>query len=127
VEVWGDGQGAANQISYTNATGYLVIYGGWKNTLHVLARLNEHGKDRMELAVDPTEKDLRARAVKIHHPYHFKIERRDGKTVRWFVDDLEMHAFADPQPLKGTGHEHLGFQNWEAPVCFDSLVITPLE
>ena len=32
--------------------GYILIYGGWKNTRHVVARRDEHGKDRLELALD---------------------------------------------------------------------------
>ena len=32
---------------------------------------------------------------------------------------LEPRAF-------GAGHEHLGFNDWDAPVCFDNLKVTPL-
>ncbi|HEY8077571.1 MAG TPA: hypothetical protein VIF62_25770, partial [Labilithrix sp.] len=62
-EVWGDGHSFATGTSYTNATSYLAILGGWHNTLHVLARLNEHGQDRKELKVDKSSDDPRDRPV----------------------------------------------------------------
>ncbi len=126
AEVWGDGQSSATSISYTNATSYLAIYGGWKNTEHVLARLNEHGSDRKEIHVDKDSDDPRLRPVVGGQVYHFKIERTDGKTVRWFVDGVEMLSFADNAPLVGIGHDHFGFNDWEVKVCFDNVKVTPL-
>jgi hypothetical protein len=126
VELWGDGKSFAKATSYTDASSYIAIFGGWKNTFHVLARIDEHAKDRPELKLDPDNPDLRARPVRPHNMYHFKIERSDGKTLRWFVDDLEIMTFTDPNPLKGPGHEYLGFNDWDVPVCFDNLKITPL-
>ncbi len=126
LEVWGDGRSHATGVSYTNATSYVVIFGGWKNQFHVLARIDEHAKDRPEVRIDPDNQDVRARKVEPNRSYHFKIERIDGKTVRWFVDDIEILTYPDPQPMKGAGHEHMGFNNWEVPVCFDNLKIAPL-
>ncbi len=126
TEVWGDGQSAATTVSYTNATSYLAIFGGWKNTIHVLARINEHGTDRHELHVDKESDDARKRPVAQGQSYHFKIERLDGKTVRWSVNGAEMHSFSDPQPLQGMGHDHFGFNDWDAKVCFDNVRVTPL-
>lgn len=126
VEVWGDGQSGATGTSYSNATSYLVILGGWKNQLHVLARLDEHAPNRKSLAVDPTGATLAARPVKMNRAHHFKIERADARTVRWLVDDIEILELADPEPLDGPSHDHFAFNDWEAPVCFDNLVITPL-
>jgi hypothetical protein len=126
AEFWGDGKSSATSVSYTNASSYLTIFGGWRNQFHVLARIDEHAKDRPEIKLDPGATDLRARPVRPHQTYHFKVERSDGKTVRWFVDDIEILSLADPNPLKGAGHEHFGFNNWEVPLCFDNLKITPL-
>ncbi len=126
VEAWGDGISAATGASYDNATSYVFIYGGWKNRLHVLARLDEHGSDRKARTVDPSDQLLQARPVRAHHAYHFKIERDDGRSVRWFVDDIEIHTFTDPRPLTGAGHDHFAFNDWDSPVCFDNLVIAPL-
>ncbi|MBI3205965.1 MAG: hypothetical protein HYZ29_30795 [Myxococcales bacterium] len=125
VEIWGDGKGFAKGTSYTDATSYLAIFGGWKNQFHVLARIDEHAPGRPEVKVSAGG-DLKARPVVANTVYHFKVERADGKTVRWFVDDIELISFTDPAPLKGEGHEHLGFNDWEVQVCFDNLQITAL-
>jgi hypothetical protein len=126
AEVWGDGQTGANAISYTNATSYLVIFGGWKNSLHVIARLNEHGTDRKEIQVKPSTDEFRERAVAQGQVYRFKIERSDGKTLRWWVNDVEMLSFEDASPLVGATHDHFGFNNWQVRVCFDNVKVTPL-
>jgi hypothetical protein len=126
AEVWGDGQSAATSLSYTNATSYLTVLGGWKNTFHVLARMNEHGTDRKEIKIDPTSDDPLEKPVTRGQSYHFKIERSDGKTVHWFVDGLEYLNYVDPQPLAGVGHDHFGFNDWEVKVCFDNVKVTPL-
>jgi hypothetical protein len=126
VEVWGDGMTAAKGTSYSDATSYLAIYGGWKNTKHLLARLDEHAPGVPGILVDPSGRSWNARPVVPNHAYHFKIERNDGRTIRWLVDDIELVAFPDPEPLKGPGHRFLGFNDWQVPVCFDDLKITPL-
>lgn len=125
VELWGDGKSGATGTSYTNATSYLAILGGWKNSKHVLARLDEHGEDRLEIDVDPDSDDERARPVAPGQVYRFRVERSDGRTIRWSVNGAEHFELADPEPLAGPGHEHLGFNNWDAPVCFDNVRITP--
>ncbi len=63
AEYWGDGRSFATALSYTNATSYLTIFGGWHNKSHVLARLNEHGSDRKEITVDPSSDDPREKPV----------------------------------------------------------------
>lgn len=126
AEVWGDGRSYATSTSYTNATSYLAILGGWKNSIHALARLNEHGTDRKEIRVDKTSDDARERPVVRGQLYQFKIERTDGKTVRWSVNGVDYLSFADPAPLAGQGHDHFGFNEWEAKVCFDNVKVTPL-
>jgi len=126
AEVWGDGQSAATGVSYNNATSYLAILGGWKNPLHVLARLNEHGQDRKEIKVDKESDDPRQKPVVKFQVYRFKIERTDGKTVHFSVDGVEYHSFVDPQPLAGAGHDHFGFNEWEVKTCYDNVKVTPL-
>jgi hypothetical protein len=125
-EVWGDGRSAATGLSYTNATSYIVIFGGWHNTLHKIARLNEHGTDAKEIKIDSKSDDPTAQPVTAGQVYHFKIERTDGKTVRWSVNNTEYIAYTDPAPLTGGGHDHFGFNDWEAAVCFDNVKVTPL-
>jgi hypothetical protein len=126
AEYWGDGRSSATALSYTNATSYLTIFGGWHNKFHVLARLNEHGGDRKEVNVDPNSDDPREKPVVAGQIYRFKVERTDGKTVKWWVDGNEMLSYADPAPLTGPGHDHFGFNDWEVKVCFDNVRVVPL-
>lgn len=126
LEAWGDGHGAATRVSYTNATSYLAIFGGWKNRYHVLARMDEHATDRPEIVIEPGSDDPRREPVRANKRYRLRLERSDGKTVRFWVDDVEMLSFTDPVPLAAGGHEHFAFNNWETPVCFDHLVVEPL-
>lgn len=126
AEVFGDGTSFATGASYTNATSYLVILGGWKNKKHVLARLDEHGDDRLEIDVEENADDERARPVEVGQPYRFRVEREDGKTLRWSVNGHDYFELSDPNPLLGSGHEYLGFNNWDAPVCFDNVKVVPL-
>jgi hypothetical protein len=58
--------------------------------------------------------------------YRFKVERTDGKTVRFSVDGVEYHSFIDAQPLAGAGHDHFGFNEWEVKTCYDNVKVTPL-
>jgi hypothetical protein len=126
AEYWGDGRSFATALSYTNATSYLTVFGGWRNKYHVLARLNEHGADRKEITVDANSDDPREKPVVAGQIYRFKVERTDGKTIRWWVDGNEMLSWTDSAPLAGTGHDHFGFNNWDVKVCFDNVKVVPL-
>jgi hypothetical protein len=126
AEVWGDGQSHATKTTYDNATSYVVVLGGWKNQFHVLARENEHAPDRREIRVDQQSDDPREKPVFAGQIYHFRIERTDGHTIRWSVNGLDYLSWDDPQPLVGFGHDHFGFNDWEAKVCFDNVKVTPL-
>lgn len=126
AEIWGDGRSGATGASYVNATSYLTILGGWFNTFHVLARINEHAPDRKEIKVNAESDDERDHPAVRGQVYRFKIERADGKTVRWFVNGVEYLNYDDPEPLRGMGHDHFGFNDWEAKICFDNVKVTPL-
>ena len=128
AEFWGDGKSGATATSYTNATSYIAVLGGWKNTVHVLARKNEHGKDRKELTIDKESDDPREHPVSVGQVNHFKIERSDGKSVHFAVNGIELMVYDDPDPLSGVGHDHLGFNNYWDTIksCYDNVKITPL-
>jgi hypothetical protein len=126
AEVWGDGQSHATAQSYTNATSYLAILGGWHNKFHVLARINEHGNDRKQIVIDPQSDDPKDHPVVAGQVYRFKIERTDGKTVRMYIQDALYLTYEDSAPLAGIGHDHFGFNDWENKVCFDNVRVTPL-
>ncbi len=126
AELWGDGHSGASGVSYDDATSYVIIFGGWKNSRHVLARLREHGPDARSHTLRPDAEDPRERLVARGQTYLFHIERSDGHTLRWYVDDELIHEWNDSAPLAGDGHDHIGFNNWAARVCFDDLEVTPL-
>lgn len=115
AELFGDGVSKAETTSYT-ATSYVVIFGGWVNTKNVIARLDEHGDDRVE---GPPYKVAQGKT------YHMKIERQ-GATIRAWADDHELASMTDPEPLEGPGHDHFAFNNWQAELFFDNLRIEPL-
>jgi hypothetical protein len=117
VELAGDGFSYAKTASYT-ATGYVVIFGGWNNALHLIARRNEHGDDRVAVPAEPkVEPDRR---------YRIAITRRGGE-LRFEVDGELIAELFDEAPLRGPGQRHFAFNNWEAPTRFDNLVIYALE
>ncbi len=115
VEIFGDGASRATADSYT-ATGYVVIFGGWNNSKNVLARMDEHGADRVV---------GKPRRVEPGRDYRFRIERIGGTLTVW-VDGDVLLQIDDPEPLQGRGHDHFGFNNWQSDLWFDNLKVTPL-
>jgi hypothetical protein len=127
AEFWGDGRSSASGQSYTDATSYLTIFGGWQNHFHVLARIDEHAADRREIKLTPGEADFTRSTVVPQRVYQFQVERRDGRTVHWRVDGVEILTYRDAQPLLGLGHEHFGFNDWQVRVCFDNLRVSSVQ
>ena len=116
-EVWGDGTSRATSESYT-ATSYVIIFGGWHNSLSGIARMDEHGQDRV---MQPTG----AHRVVPGQTYHLRVERQ-GDTITSWVDDVQLGQMNDPSPLEGRGHDHFAFNDWEVELWIDNLRITPL-
>jgi hypothetical protein len=108
VEAFGDGR--------THESGYVFIFGGWKNTLDVIARLDEHGNDRKERQTHGVVPDT---------TYHMAIERT-GDTLHWFVNDEHFMSYKDANMLRGEGHEYFAFNIWSAPVRFDNVKVYDL-
>jgi hypothetical protein len=115
VEAYGDGASHAEGESYV-ATGYVIIFGGWNNSKNVLARMDEHGDDRVV---------GKARKVQPGRVYRFLIERIAGTLTVW-VDGEVLMKMEDSEPLRGRGHDHFGFNNWQSDLWFDNLKVTPL-
>lgn len=115
VEVWGDGKSFAQQINY-RASGYVIIFGGWNNTLNAIVHKDEHGRDRATAEEPKVEADRR---------YHFVITRTDGE-ILWEVDGKMVVTYEDQQPLRGPGNDRFAFSGWEATTQFDNLVIEAL-
>ncbi len=121
VEVFGDGESRATTESYT-ATSYVVIFGGWGNTLNVLARMNEHGDDRV---VGGANGSGSATPVVPGRTYHMRIERTGNRIAAW-VDDELLVEMTDEDPLAGRGHDHFAFNDWSAEIHFDNFRVTAL-
>jgi hypothetical protein len=94
----------------THQTGYVLIFGGWLNTINVIARLDEHGKDRLE--------DSRRKVI-AGQTYRWAVVRTDG-VLRWYLDGKPFMHFADPDPVRG---RFFGFNNWESHVYYDDLKV----
>ena len=103
-EIYGDGR--------NHASGYILIFGGWKNTISCIARLDEHGADRQEIK--------RPGLVKQGKSYHMKVVRKD-KTLHWYVDGKMFLDYFDSEPLAGPGHDRLAFNSWATQLYFDNL------
>lgn len=123
VEIFGDGS--------DHASGYVLIHGGWNNSISIIARLDEHGPSFNTLNMAQYAADTRTRVeaapyrVEIGRTYHWRIERR-GKVISWFIDGQPFMRFDDPLPLTGKGHDRFGFSSWEAQLYFDNLTVTAL-
>ncbi|MDX1748614.1 MAG: hypothetical protein R3324_22000, partial [Halobacteriales archaeon] len=109
VEIFGDGE--------NHASGYVLIFGGWKNSLDVIARLDEHGDDRRART---------SRKVEPNRVYNMAVERSDG-VVKWFVDGELFMKYPDSEPLVGPDHAYFAFSNWMAPVAFDNVKVYRLK
>jgi hypothetical protein len=108
-EVFGDGA--------THQSGYVGIFGGWSNTVNTIARLDEHGSDRLEGQTGVQVEEGRA--------YHMSVIRTDNR-MRWFVDGEEFLVFDDAAPLVGEGHQHFAFNDWHVPLRFDNVQVYDL-
>jgi hypothetical protein len=90
-------------------TGYVVIMGGWNNSMSIIARLDEHGDDRREAGLQ----------VEKGRTYRFAAVRTDN-TLRWYVDGRLVLEWPDEAPIRGV---YFGFNNWTSPVYYDNLAI----
>jgi hypothetical protein len=108
-EIFGDGA--------THESGYIVIFGGWDNTITCIARLGEHNDDRLDAPVH--------RPVVVGRTYHLAAVRTDNR-LRLFIDGVPVLTYDDTAPLEGEDHRFFAFNNWHAPVRFDNLRIYDL-
>jgi hypothetical protein len=116
VEVFGDGKSYDPNAGRYTATSYVIVFGGWKNSKSIIARMDEHGDDVVERTTPRVELGRR---------YRWTITRQ-GRSLDWEIDGEPFLHLDDKQPLEGPGHEYFGFNDWESDAWFDDLVITPL-
>ena len=117
VEVMGDGASYDPDQGAYLSTGYVFIFGGWRNSLSTIARMDEH---QARLTVDERTR------VEQGRKYRWSI-RFIGGTIEWSIDGQPFLRAEDPEPLCGPGHHHFAVDDWAVPVHFDDLSITPLE
>lgn len=125
IELFGDGQRAesdddvARDAQYT-ASGYVLIFGGWRGQISTIVRQAEHQWQR-ERGV-PTRRDFRATPGK---KYRWVVTRKGGR-IDWEIDGQPFLSLDDPSPLGGPGHDRFAFDGWEAEQACDDLTIQPL-
>lgn len=142
VEIFGDG--------LNHASGYVLIHGGWSNSMSIIARRDEHGPSLQQLQAEARKisrerglpsanvvdtgvfrRDTRMRVEANPYPvqagkvYRWRIERR-GSLLRWSIDGKPFMELDDPFPLAGPGHDRFGFSGWNAELSFDNLRVAPL-
>jgi hypothetical protein len=114
IEIFGDGDSFDPDRGSYVSTGYVLIFGGWHNSLSVICRKSEHDDGRKA-----TRGDQR---VEVGRTYHWAVTRKDGR-IDWRIDGAPFLAWTDPSPLLGAGHEYMAVDDWEAEVLFDNLSI----
>ena len=125
VELFGDGEKFENDedvrrdVQYTSS-GYIFIFGGWKNQLSTLVRQQEHAWQYDKRV--PRRSDVH---VEPGRSYHWTISRKAGH-LEWLIDNKPFLAADDPAPLEGPGHDRFAFEGWESGVACDNLKIIPL-
>jgi hypothetical protein len=95
-------------------TGYILINGGWSNRLDVIARLDEHGEDRLTRDSSRVEPSV---------AYRWAIVRVDD-SVQWFRDGKLVLSFPDADPVQG---HYFGFNNWASNAFYDDLAVYALD
>jgi hypothetical protein len=116
IELFGDGESFDPDKGGYVSTGYMLIFGGWHNSLSVICRNDEHNDGRKSQRTD-----IR---VQPGRTYHWTVTRRGG-TIDWQMDGRPFLSWADPEPLGGAGHEYMAVNDWESDVSFDNLEIRP--
>ncbi len=122
-EIFGNG--------YDHASGYILVFGGWNNSVTAIARLDEHGVQVDSQIPEPMPNRGRVRVQRLDmhvepsRMYHWTVKRK-GMTLSWYLDGQLVEQMIDPEPLRGSGHDRFAFSTWDTDVYYDNLKITPL-
>ena len=93
--------------------GYVMIFGGWENSLNTIARLEEHTG---RMVTDSNRK------VEEDRTYHMALVRL-GSEIKWFIDGKPFINARDEAVLTGGC---FGFNNWDSRFYVDNLKIFKL-
>jgi len=113
-ELFGDGR--------THESGYIIINGGWRNTLSIIARQREHEIDKLAVGSVPYK---RKAGLQPGQTYRWRIVRR-GNVITQYLDGEKYLERDDPEALYGPQNNKFAFNNWAAQVTFDNLSVKPL-
>jgi hypothetical protein len=94
-------------------SGYILIFGGWKNSLNTIAKQEEH---TARLVVDRETKVQEGKTYKV------AVVRKGGR-ISWFLDGSPFLTVQDKTPLNGP---IFGFNNWNSRFFVDNLKIYKL-
>jgi hypothetical protein len=111
-EIFGDG--------LHHQSGYILIAGGWKNSMNIIARQDEHGEDRKEDR--RCQRSKKFPCTRLNQDQHWVIERREN-VISWWMDNHLVLRYIDLNPIHQSG---MAFNNWSAPVSFDNLKVYQL-
>lgn len=92
---------------------YLFQFGGKGNTVNDLCRYDDH--------IAATEKDKPL--IKAGQKYRILAEN-DGGRLRLVIDGQEVFRYTDPEPLKGQGHDRVGFYTWGCTLVVEKLTVS---
>jgi len=101
-----------NGDEYGWDTGYLLQFGAAENLENRLRRIEEivDAKANETMFVTPG---------KTHHV----VAENDGGKLRLIVDGKEILSYTDREPLKGKGHDHIGFYTWNCTLKIEKITV----
>ena len=93
-------------------SGYLFQFGAADNLENRLRRVEENvdAKASETVLVTPD---------KTHHV----VAENDGGELRLIVDGTEILSYTDSDPLKGKGHDQIGFYTWNCTLKIEKITI----
>jgi Domain of unknown function (DUF6250) len=100
-------------VEPAHISGYVMILGGWQNTLNTLCRLEEHTG---RLVIDQSRK------VKEGQTYLIQLVKSAGE-LQWYLDKKLFLTTTDKEPLTGP---NFGFNNWNSRFYIDDVKIFAL-
>lgn len=93
-------------------SGYLLQFGAAENTENRIRRVEE-------IVDAKANNNVFAKAAKKHHV----VAENDGGKLRLIVDGTEILSYTDSEPLKGAGHDQIGFYTWNCTLKIEKITI----
>lgn len=113
-----EGAGICDLSPYLNGdqtgyqSGYLLQFGAAENTENRIRRAGEIVDAKANTTVF-------VKAGKRHHV----VAENDAGKLRLIVDGKEILSYTDSEPLKGAGHDQIGFYTWGCSLKIEKITI----